>query len=340
MKYEFDFYTERLKWSWHPDDLETFLGGTQEWLLHLSKALKNRGHGVNVWWDGDELNWNGVSFRNRRFFDRSSQVLVTWNAHEQIHNPKERFSADKFILWTQHPELPNWNAMGFGAIDAIIASTHWQKALYETQLEKAKFKGVSEKIKVHYPGLDPEEFDPQIQVKRDPNLAIYASSWDRGLNTLIGSWPTIKRKFPKMELVVTYSPSFMSKITNNWEPIPKEWRELGIRFEERDRKGMGRLYGEASYLLYPCQGVEMFCLTSWKAQQAGAIAINTDHMALRETTVRGVKVPLASWCDAVLTLMGNASYRKELLKREMSIRTWDKSAEEFEEIVANSYEKV
>lgn len=334
---EIDFINERTKFSWSPRDLDQFLGGSQEWIIKLSEALAKRGHSVSVFTDNEkEEEYNGVHFRNRRFFDRSSQVLVSFNAHTILHNPKERFNCEKFIVWSQYPVVPQWNEKGYERVDSLLVTTFYQKKFYEEQLTHKKLGRFAHKIQVHMPGVDESEFDWETPVKRNPNLAIYSSSWDRGLQSLIGCYPEFKRKFTKLELIVTYSPSFMSKLVGEWMPVPQEWKDLGIRFEEKDRKAMGRLYREASFLLYPCHGNEMFCLTSWKAQHAGCIAVNTNHMALKETTIRGVAVPLKDWASAAVTMMSSKAYQKEVLKRDMPIQSWDTSAMQFEQIISGA----
>jgi glycosyltransferase involved in cell wall biosynthesis len=322
-----------LRWAWKPTDLNGFLAGTQEWLLLLACAMKRRGHMVTIWWDGEELEWGGIKFRNRRFFDQADQIFISWNGHNNLPN---RVRTERMFLWTNEPKLPNVTMESWDIFDAVIVNSRFQKSLYEDALKGLKApEELWHKVIVSYPGIDPEEFSLGTEVGRDPNLALYASSWDRGLKNLIGNWPNLKRQFANLRLIVTYSPSFMKKVSGQWTPVPEEWKRLGIEFLEMDRLEMGKAYRRASYLLYPCTGTEMFCLSVWKAQYAGCIPITTNRMALSETVMRGVAVPMSTWLREASFTIGNERRKKELSSKFMNFWSWDDVAQNYERMFEN-----
>lgn len=336
MKFQIDFFDERKPWKWAPKDLDLFLPGTQSWLLELCVALKRRGHHITIWWDDKELEWNGIQFKDRKFYDGSSQISVAWNHPNAI--PKNLKSEISF-LWTNSASL---EPEDLDDVDRVICISQFQEIMIRNHLSKRIGKQFHENEITHciYPGIDPDEFSLEEKVERDPYLAFYGSSWDRGLDRLLGCWAKIKREIPEMKLIVSYSRDFMRKVTGTWYPVPKEWREHGIEFMPLGQKEMGKLYRKASFLLYPCAGQEMFCLTAWKAQYAGCLPITTDHDALIETVYAGVKTNSSNWINEAISTMKSPRRTEKLLslRKDMNFPTWDEIALEWEDLLSWHFE--
>lgn len=329
-KFSIDFFDEKKPWRWNPKELDLFLPGTQSWLLELCLGLKALGHLPTIWWDAPECEWGGIQFRDRRYFDGTSQIAVAWN---HVNGLPPNLKADMTFLWTNAADLTPEEV---NAVDGVICISEFQENMIRDHISRITGKKLNPNEITHciYPGLNPEEFSPDEKVERDPLLAFYGSSWDRGLDRLLGCWPKIKREIPKLKLQISYNRAFMKRVTNQWYPIPREWKEQDIEFVALNRKDMGKLYRKASYLLYPCQGQEMFCLTAWKAQYAGCLPITTDYDALVETVYAGVKTNAPDWVNQAIRAIKSPRISAQYLsmRKEMHFPTWEEIAKEWEDL--------
>jgi glycosyltransferase involved in cell wall biosynthesis len=113
-----------------------------------------------------------------------------------------------------------------------------------------------EKVTVIPHACWPEQFQGG---KKEKGLCIYTSSPDRGGEFLKG--------IKGIDIVHTY--------------------QKGISEQE-----MIDLYKRAQFWLHPGQGVELFCISGYKAMAAGCIPVYVPNMALSETIQYGVKTTL------------------------------------------------
>lgn len=139
---------------------------------------------------------------------------------------------------------------------------------------------------------------PNVQVlshgisKKDPPYnkvpysCLYASSPDRGLQLLLSLWPKIKKEIPEAELEIAYN--------GKTEPEMEE------------------LYSKSEYWLYPCKGVELYCITGIRAQAHGCVPIVTPHMALKETVRHGIKPKIENFVEETVALMKNRSLTESI----------------------------
>lgn len=116
-----------------------------------------------------------------------------------------------------------------------------------------------------------------IKPKKKKFQAIYTSSPDRGLDFLLKIWPK------------TYSDTgLILKTSYNATQSVSGVENLG-RLTDSE---MDNLYAESKYWLHPCQGIELFCISGYKAQMAGCVPIYVPNMALAETVKFGRKTDL------------------------------------------------
>jgi len=313
---------ERLRWS-PTKDYNKFLGGTQEWLCDLSSALARRGHIVSVYQfnRGESYErWRGVSFLDREKFKGDCDVAVSWNNRFSIPN---NIKAKKKIYFTIG--LEQWMKevkFNLDGIDWMVALSDYQKDSIQKRVLKYSTKSHDDVFKVISigAGLDRSQF-PRRGV-RDENLCLYSSSWDRGLVRLMACWPFLKRSFPELKLIVTYSNDWTNRLVGIDHKVPKEWRSLpGVEFKTPSREEMGRLYKQASYLLYPCTGSENFCLTAWKAQFAGCYPVTTNRMALVETVRWGsLSKRIEDWVWDAKKSIEKKAFKEKI---DLNFPTWD-----------------
>lgn len=324
MKYQIDILDEPLRWKWSPKDLDEFLGGSQEGVIQLARALARRGHGVSVFYDGEECDDQGVHYRTRDAYDRQSDIVIGFN-HPSCF-PSE-FIAESAFYWTTCPEI--WPGVTYDYGESkIVALSKW----HENELKK-NIPQAAEKITHIYYGLDPLDFD--FKRKRLHNHFLFASSWDRGLNILLQSWPKIKRKIPDAVLHITYGQKFSSKIIGFEPPLPPGIDHPGIVLENQvTKRRMAELYKECEYLLYPCTGGERFCLTTWKAQYGGCIPLYYPKMALEETVRAGFPCDRMPFAEHVIFWATNKQTRPlfESMRKLIHFSTWDEIAVEWEKL--------
>lgn len=125
---------------------------------------------------------------------------------------------------------------------------------------------------------------------------IYASSYDRGLVTLLELWPAIKEKEPDATLDIFYGwNSFDMVHKKNPEQMKWKWSvirmlndlsELGVKEHGRvSHEELADRFREAKVWAYPTEFNEIHCITALKAQEAACIPVTTGCYALKETVV-------------------------------------------------------
>lgn len=208
-------------------------------------------------------------FSNQAILD-NNEVIVYYNGISCCYNgvyylPKKQFTSDcdllilvkcfadtykskRVIYWTNN--IDDKNKLINHKFDKVIAISNYHK--------DNLLKGIN-RVQVVYHGIYKDRYK---SYKKQENLCIYASSPDRGLYELEKMWSEIKKQVPNAVLKVTYN---------------------GISEGKMDS-----LYRRADFLLYPCSGIELFCITGYKAQCSGVIPIIYPYMALSETIKHGI----------------------------------------------------
>lgn len=181
-------------------------------------------------------------------------------------------------------------------VEKIIALSNYHKDYL--------LQGV-DKVQVVYHGITPVTVKEKV-----PYQCLYASSPDRGLSFLESIWPDIVREFPQATLKIAYN--------------------------GKTDKEMEDLYATSDYWLYPCQGIELYCITGIRAQAHGCYPIVTPHMALTETVRYGLQVPLTEYKDAVLRTLKTRDEDTELytlFREQVKSVAWPSVESEWEQIM-------
>lgn len=125
---------------------------------------------------------------------------------------------------------------------------------------------------------------------------IYASSYDRGLVTLLELWSDIKERVPEATLDIFYGwNSFDMVHKTNPDQMKWKWtvirmlndlKDLGVNEHGRvSHEVLAEKFKEADVWAYPTEFNEIHCITALKAQEAGCIPVTTGCYALAETVV-------------------------------------------------------
>lgn len=132
---------------------------------------------------------------------------------------------------------------------------------------------------------------------RQHNL-IWASSPDRGLETLLDMWGDIRRVYPDAELHVAYGFKVFDMIyadnpeRQNWKQmIIDKMKQPGITYHNRlGKKELHELRLKCGIWAYPTWFSEINCITALEMQFDGVVPCVMNVAALKETVQAGIKV--------------------------------------------------
>jgi len=278
--------------GWSPWD--TRIGGSEEFVVGTSKILAKLGHKVSVFHNGRHGDYEGVEYRSHENFTGGDIVI-------NINYPEFKCDAPQ-ILWTSltdHPDLSEFKAV----------CTISEYAKQNTNIAHPN-------IFIVPPGYDDSKISPHKKIKKQ---CLYASSPDRGLNTLLDVWPEVSAWHPDATLVVTYGGKL---------DLPGV-----INLGEVDQETMNDLYNTSDYWLHPCNGGELYCMTGVKAQAAGCVPVVIPRMALSETVRHGfVAQSEKDYADVLIRALDDPGDVRKLLAKE-HYPTWQDSTDMLLEVV-------
>ena len=280
-----NFLCNYVNGGWKPTD--TRLGGTEESIVQWAKELSRRGHEVIIY-DND----------NRDSYNGGGDICINIKSSEIA--PKE-------------PTLYLTNETNASDLDlSKYLGVIWPSKWCVDNIP------VNNKTYILPHGYDESKIKPHKKIKKQ---CLYASSPDRGLDTLIEVWPEVSAWHPDATLIVTYG----GKID-----LPGV-----INMGEVDEETMNDLYNTSDYWVHPCNGGELYCISGIKAQAAGCIPVIIPRMALAETVRHGFTAKSEADYDQVLirALDNSGNVRKELSKEHYP--NWKDSTDKLLQIINN-----
>ncbi len=299
--------------TWSPKKLEnpqgSFLGGSEEAVVYLSRELAKLGWKVTVyndpgddagiyngveWWPYYEFNSRDefnilIGWRDIRFFDGNYKAKQTYLWAHDVLNPQE-FTKERLDKITK----------------VIVLSEAHRKTAPNIPGDKIMLS--SNGFFEHFSKLKP---------KNNPHWCIWTSSYDRGLQHLLKIWPEVVKEVPDAQLHIFYGWQLFDKFYHD-NPERMAWKEKMERMMQA--KGVihhGRVsqpevekwYKKCGIFAYPAHFYEINCISAIKAQLWGAVPVATDYAALDETIQFGVKIRGDIYEPAVLE-----EYKKALIK--------------------------
>lgn len=212
----------------------------------------------------------------KQFAEESSKhekTTVFYDGHNCVHNgviycPRSQFYyGDDTLLVVKDPsvlELPNRGRVIYYTNSItdreLLKGRSYEKVLALSNFHKDIFLSGVDRVQVMSHGISIGE----RKWKKKKNLCLYASSPDRGLSILLREFGRVKQAFPDAELEVAYN--------------------------GRSDEEMEKLFWEADFWVYPCTGIELYCIAGIRAQAHGCYPIIYPTMALSETVLYGDKV--------------------------------------------------
>lgn len=286
-----DLWCNAVAGGWAPSDLESGLGGGEEALVLWAATLAGKGHRVRIYHNspcpGESCEYGGAFFLPHASFDpfEDRDVMVSWKAS---HPWRLGVQAAVRIHWSSDIEPP-WPPYLLERLDAFVAMSPYHRGAMPWLPE--------DKAVVVPLGVDLDHLE-RHRAERISGKAIYASSPDRGLETLLRDWPRLLAAHPGLMLDVCYGwKNFMACSTGNpagpafREEMERLLRQEGITYRGAlSRDEMARAYWEAEYWMLPLNRAEseLFCLNAAKAMHCGAIGVVNRIGALQDTVTRWI----------------------------------------------------
>ena len=305
--------TNQIANNWHPDDLARFLGANEETLVLWGAAMKRAGHGVTIYTSlrGTEfIDAAGVWWRKLEAFNPASysDVLISFKTKSPWLFPTNTGTR---IHWSNDVESA-WSSGLVRQIDKFVLLGTYHVS---------RMPWVPEDRRVSIPlAIDPAIYKPGGE--KDPLLSVYATSPDRGLDTLLMDWPRIQIAHPGLKLIVTY----------DWSRTAPEFRRYmepllaqdGVSRETPDSEGMLRIFQRAKYYfnLLNNPDSDLFGFGPTKAALCGAIPILPSVSANGFSDTVEYYIPYAEFLRGFVTEFANSVFC-------IRARGWDEVVAEF-----------
>jgi len=259
--------------------LDHGIGGSEYAVIKLAQQFADNGHDVivsgNVYTELiDGVNYvSSENLTNNQHFDI---VIATNYIHYLLFLESIGITFDKSYFWlhntSYHPyyrgeSLPN---DGIEYLESDRLTKVVCVSEYHSNLMKSKWPHLADKITYIDNAIDPSDFE-KISVERVSNRFIYSSAPDRGLETLLQMWPSIKKMKPNATLYIASPPYAMS-----W------YDEYKVEYDDVHFLGNlspSELYKNikmSEYWVYPSVYNETYCITALEMMMGGVKIISTD----------------------------------------------------------------
>ena len=271
--------------SWSPKSAATGIGGSEEATINLSKELAKLGYDVTIYNDcGDDAGvYDGVEYKNAVLFNPKDayNILISWRSNVFIYG----IEAKNKIIWIH--DLPlnlGFTKENTNAFDKVVVLSQYHATLLPDFIPK-------EKIYVSTNGIVPEDF-VGIESKRSLHRVIYASSYNRGLETILDAWEGIRKVVSDAELHIYYGWNTYDRAVATGDVKDEGFKDRIVQkmhqggVFEHGRIGHKELlkeYAKAGVWAYPCEySGEINCIALTKAIGSGCIPVTNDAYVMKE----------------------------------------------------------
>jgi glycosyltransferase involved in cell wall biosynthesis len=292
--------------GWEPTD--TRLGGTERGVVEWAEELQRRGHIVSVYRNSrDGIGYFcGVEYWPRESYRGDGDVCINIKSPEVA--PKE-----PTIFYTNDVDADKQDLSKY---DAVLHLSQYAKDNIPVNNPNVYIVPHGYDDKLIYPG------------KKIPKQCFYASSPDRGLDTLLEAWPQVYAAHPDATLLVTYGGT---------GPALPGVMYMGELTEEE----MAEIYRTSDIWCHPCNGGELYCITGIKAQAAGCVPVILPTMALKETVKTGYFTDKKHYAEMLIEAFQPDSETETIrgFLAEMKFPTIADSTDKLLEIIQKVYNK-
>lgn len=352
------FYCGRTVESWSPLSINRGgIGGSETAVIKIAERFARDGWRADVYCSAgpDEGEVDGVGYWEPSRLGRgeTADVLVSWR-NPALDVP---VTAKARLLW-----LHDVNS----GPDVAAAMRRWDRVLGVSQNHADHLARLYDLDNTDFVpnGISLERFDPTI--RKVPFSAIYASSLDRGLMTLLDLWPRIAGDEPTALLTVAYGTAgidamiragrtdylpFRAQVLAKIEATPRV--EYVGRLPQDE---LARRYSQTVIWPYPTSYWETSCISAMEAMAGGCIPVCSSVGALKETVADGGLVVYGpgktrsspdspAWRDFFVRCAQGAMFERTsrvVLEAKARQRarafTWDASYERWKRIVTGLLE--
>lgn len=329
--------------TWGPESIKKGIGGSEEAVINVSREFVDLGWTVEVYCNcTQEGNIDGVNWYQTDAANPNDLVdlCILWRHPHHVYNaPNAR------VTWLWNHDLQN----GMEKFYDEDTMSRIDKVMFLSEFHRTTAPWVpDEKVFYTTNGVDPALM---VSGENDPNTVIYASSPDRGLDTLLDFWPEISKAHPKAKLKVFYG--FNKWFDDRYKDNPEmlSWKQHQLDRMENDptityygsvgQDVLAEEIASCGVWAYPTQFGEISCITAMKMQCGGAIPITTDYAALHETCRHGYqlgeymepKFDKEEFISTMISVIGNESHQKTIRTQMLSdCKThfrWDRVAKQW-----------
>lgn len=318
-------FTNEVAGGWNANDLETFLGGSEECIVLLSEALARSGYDVNVYHTfSEDLKKSSYKRNSVKYHKRDSartdkkDILLTfkdslpWRGLQNNEAVRVHLSAEVEQPWDTR-------------------NLHYFVCLSDFHSSRIVF--VPEENKTVIPlGVDKEsliknkEFLLKNKCSREPNTMLYCSSPDRGLLRVLSDWCRIVASYPEMKLKVAYGFKNFDRMATQGKVLKNNlmrmMKQKGITYlGQLTKDELEQEYYKSEYWVLPLFNPEseLFCLNAVKSWYCGCKSVVSKIGALKNTV--GDYIPYASFVDGQSSIIND--------KCTVSAMAWDQVVSEY-----------
>ena len=309
------------KWDYR-NSVTKGIGGSETSHVEMVWRLARRGHKVISYAPIPKdcpREWRGTTWLPLNKADFSQKgVWVIYRSPETLELFKNNKKNKQVWFISQDEWYPTWKKEYAEYVDRFFAfcPAHKDKILKHHKELKGKVFITSNGLKMEL--LRETE---KLNIKRDPNKLIYASSPDRGLMHLLKIFKRAREYNPALTLHVFYGFNNIDKLIKyqtRFSYFKKVKSDIEALMDQpgvvwRGRVSQQQLYKEwfsAGIWCYPTNFTETSCITSMEAQAMGAIPITNPYWALADNVLHGVFVEGDAWGDSLM----QARYTAEIVR--------------------------
>ena len=279
------FYVGYQKTHFNTNTLnETGLGGTEQCVIHLAKELAQN-HKVYVTGEVIPGEFDGVEYITTSQFKSQVPYTDLLIGVSYIHFLKEfeDYSYNRALFWVHNTDYYPWwkgeelenhrDYLNHPKLEKIICLTEWHK---NTWLEQ--FPECEGKIEIIGNGID----IPTLIMYKNPHQFVYTSHAERGLDTLLEEWPTIKQNYPEATLKISTPDYGQEYLENNFLDKINSYSDIEY-LGSLPKDKLYELLADSTYWYYPTEYEETFCITALEMLAFKVKPITNEIAGLGET---------------------------------------------------------
>ena len=294
------FLTSCNGFGWDPSSVHKGVNGSEEAVIYLANSFSRNCYRVVVYNTVEEDSAFGYSFTNPQYLPIQNvgecvdkfDIVVVWRFYSHLEVANKIVKEDGRIYFWPHDNLTSKEQ-----VEPCIDMFH--KYLFLSKYQRAQYAGI-------YQETDNKDYlmigngiqhEPLTVLNKKRLSFIYSSNYGRGLSHALNLWPKIRNRFPEATLDVYYGRqtwcTWPDTLVNDVVLKMHSLRHMGVI--EHGQVGHGELdkaFEKASFMLYPCDFYETFCITAVKAQSKGCVVLTTPLAALNETVITDTKMTL------------------------------------------------